>query len=148
MTLTMTWLIRYGHVVAGSLWLGGYVLLALVMILLLAKYRTEVLENLATTTVRVMTYAGTATIAFGLVLITRTRGFQSVTSLGEWGIIIITCIVLAVALLGIGDGALRPAIEKLTRTGNAGAAQRFAFVGLVLTVVAFGLMTRALYAVS
>jgi hypothetical protein len=148
MTLTMTWLIRYGHVVAGSLWLGGYVLLAFIMIPLLAKHRTEVLENLAITTVRVMTYAGTATIAFGLVLVTRTRGFQSVTSFGEWGMIIITCIVIAIALLGIGDGALRPAIQKLTQTGNAKAAQRFAFVGLVLTVVAIGLMTRALYAVS
>jgi hypothetical protein len=148
MTLTMTWLIRYGHVVAGSLWLGGYVLLAFVMIPLLTKHRREVLENLAITTVRVMTYAGTATIAFGLVLVSRTRGFQSVTAFGEWGVIIISCVVIAVALLGIGDGALRPAIKKITQTGKAGAAQRFAFVGLALTVLAIGLMTRALYAVS
>jgi hypothetical protein len=148
MILTMTWLIRYGHVLAGSLWLGGYVILALLILPLLAKYKTEILENLAITTVRVMTYAGTATIAFGLVLITRTRGFQSVTSFGEWGMIIITCIVIAIALLGIGDGALRPAIQKLTQTGNAQPAQRFAFVGLALTVIAIGLMTRALYAVS
>jgi hypothetical protein len=148
MTLTMTWLIRYGHVLAGALWLGGYVVLAFIILPLLAKHKTEVLENLAITTVRVMTYAGTATIAFGLVLITRTRGFQSVASLGEWGIIIITCVVLAVALLGVGDGALRPAIQKLTQTGNANAAQRFAFIGLALTVIAIGLMTRALYAVS
>ncbi|MGL4609392.1 MAG: hypothetical protein ACRCYY_06855 [Trueperaceae bacterium] len=144
----MTWLIRYGHVLAGSLWLGGYVILALVMLPLLARHRTEVLESLAITTVRVMTYAGTATIAFGLVLITRTRGFQSVTAFGEWGIIIVSCIVIAVALLGIGDGALRPAIQKLKETGDGKAAQRFALIGLVLSVVAVGLMTRALYAVS
>lgn len=148
MTLMMTWLIRYGHVLAGALWLGGYVLLAFVILPLLAKHRTEVLESLAITTVRVMTYAGTATIAFGLVLITRTRGFQSVTAFGEWGGIIIACLVIAVALLGIGDGALRPAIQKLTQTGNARAAQRFAVIGLGLSVVAIGLMTRALYAVS
>jgi hypothetical protein len=96
----------------------------------------------------VMTYAGTATIAFGLVLITRTRGFQNVTTFGEWGIIIISCTVIAVALLGIGDGALRPAIQKLKETGNRVAAQRFAFIGLALTVIAIGLMTRALYAVT
>lgn len=148
MTLTTTWLIRYGHVVGGALWLGGYVLLALVILPLLAKYRTEVLESLAITTVRVMTYAGTATLAFGLVLITRTRGFQSITSFGEWGMIIITCIVIAIALLGIGDGALRPAIQKLMQTGKTQPAQRFAVIGLVLSVIAIGLMTRALYAVS
>jgi hypothetical protein len=148
MTLVMTWLIRYGHVLAGAVWLGGYVILALIMLPLLAKHRTEVLETLAITTVRILTYAGTATIAFGLVLITRTRGFQSVTSLGEWGMIIITCIVIAVALLGIGDGALRPAIQKLMQTGNSKPAQRFALMGLVLTVIAIGLMTRAIYAVS
>jgi membrane-associated HD superfamily phosphohydrolase len=148
MTLTMTWLIRYGHVLAGALWLGGYVLLALIILPLLAKHRTEVMETLAITTVRVLTYAGTATIAFGLVLITRTRGFQSVTAFGEWGLIIVTCTVIAVALLGIGDGALRPAIQKLMQTGNAKAAQRFAVLGLALSVITIGLMTRALYAVS
>ncbi len=148
MTLTMTWLIRYGHVVGGALWLGGYVLLAFLILPLLAKHRTEVLEGLAITTVRVMTYAGTATIAFGLVLITRTRGFGSITAFGEWGMIIVSCIVIAVALLGIGDGALRPAIQKLTQTGKASTAQRFAFIGLGLSVLAVGLMTRALYAVG
>jgi hypothetical protein len=148
MTLTMTWLIRYGHVLAGALWLGGYVLLALIILPLLAKHRTEVLENLAITTVRVMTYAGTATIAFGLVLITRTRGFQNVTAFGEWGMIIVSCIVIAVALLGLGDGALRPAILKLTQTGNSKPAQRFALIGFILSVISMGLMTRALYAVT
>jgi hypothetical protein len=148
MTLTLTWLIRYGHVVGGALWLGGYVFLTFLILPLLAKHRTEVLENLAITSVRVMTYAGTATIAFGLVLITRTRGFQSVTAFGEWGLIIATCLVIAVALLGMGDGALRPAIHKLTQTGKTQPAQRFALLGLVLSVIAIGLMTRALYAVS
>ena len=148
MTLTMTWLIRYGHVVGGALWLGGYVLLALLILPLLAKHRTEVLETLAVTTVRVMTYAGTATIAFGLVLITRTRDFGSITAFGEWGMIIVSCIVIAVALLGIGDGALRPAILRLKEVGDSRKAQRFALIGLGLSVLAVGLMTKALYAVS
>jgi hypothetical protein len=38
------------------------------------------------------------------VLITRTRGVSSLLR-GEWGALVISCIVIAVALLGIGDGA-------------------------------------------
>jgi hypothetical protein len=148
MIFTVTWLIRYGHVLAGALWLGGYAVLALIILPLLAKHKTEVLESLAITTVRVMTYAGTATIAFGLVLITRTRGFQNVRALGEWGIIIILCIIIGIVLLGMGDGALRPAIQKLKETGSSSSAQRLALFGLGLSVIAIGLMTRALYAVT
>ena len=148
MELALTWLIRYGHVLGGGLWLGGYVLLVFVTLPLLATYRSESLETLALTTVRVLTYAGTATLAFGLVLVTRTRGFRGVTDFGEWGLIIVSCSVIAIALLGLGDGALRPAVQQLRQTGNAKPAQRFALLGLALTVLAIGLMTRALYAVS
>ena len=148
MTLTVTWLVRYGHVLAGGLWLGGYALLAFVMIPLLARHRGEVLQNLTITTVRVLTYAGTATLAFGLLLITRTRGVQGIMAFGEWGVIIITCIIIAVTLLGLGDGALRPAVLRVNQTGDAKPARRFALIGLSLSVLAIGLMTRALYAVS
>ncbi len=97
--------------------------------------------------VRLATYAGTLTIAFGLVLITRTRGTISLGR-GEWGGIVISCFVIAIALLGIGDGALRPAINQLAAGENGGNARRFAVIGFVLTVVAVGLMTRAVYARS
>ncbi len=141
---TLTWLVRYGHVVGGALWLGGYLVLAFLLIPALAKSATAQLEQLTGTTVRVLTYAGTATIFFGLILITRSRGFDSLLR-GEWGGIIIACFVIAVALLGIGDGALRPALRRVGETRDVRPARRLALLGFALSVVAVGLMTRALY---
>ncbi len=141
---TLTWLVRYSHVVGGGLWLGGYLVLAFLLIPALAKGASAPLERLTETTVRVLTYAGTATIFFGLLLVTRTRGFDSLPG-GEWGGIIIACFVIAVALLGIGDGALRPALRRLGETQDVRPAQRLALLGFVLSVIAVGLMTRALY---
>lgn len=124
-------------------------LLALVIMPLLARGNgaNELLQRLAVTVVRVLTYAGMATIFFGIVLITRTRGFANLFS-GEWGAIVIACFVIAIALLGIGDGSLRPALCTLAATGDGRAARRFAIAGFVFTVLAIGLMTRALYARS
>ena len=141
---TVTWLVRYGHVVGGALWLGGYLVLAFLLIPALAKGASTQLQQLTGTTVRVLTYSGTATIFFGIILVTRTRGFDSLLG-GEWGGIVIACIVIAVALLGIGDGALRPALRRVGETQNVRPAQRLALLGFVLSVVAVGLMTRALY---
>ena len=91
-----------------------------------------------------ITYAGTATIIFGLLLIMRTRGFSSLWG-GEWGGIVLTSLAIAVVLLGIGDGALRPALRRLADTGDPGPARRWALVAFVLTVIAVALMTRAPY---
>ena len=144
LTATVTWLVRYGHVLGGALWLGGYLVLAFLLIPALAKGGQPQLERLTETTVRVLTYAGTATVFFGLILVTRTRGFGSLPR-GEWGGIIITCIVIAVALLGLGDGALRPALRRLKETHDVRSARRLALLGFILSVIAVGLMTRALY---
>ncbi len=114
------------------------------MIPALAKRGDETLNQLAQFTVRVLTYTGTGTIFFGLLLVTRTRGYANLFR-GEWGAIIISCMVIAVVLLGIGDGALRPALRRLPETGDAAPARRLALLGFVLTVLAVGLMTRALY---
>ena len=142
------WLFRFAHVVGGGLWLGGYAVLALVIIPLLEKERTKTLLPLSITVVRLLTYSGTATNFFGLLLITRTRGFGALVNFGEWSGIIITCIIIAVALLGLGDGALRPALRQLAEGGDSRKARRFAWLGFILTIIAIGLMTRALYAVS
>jgi hypothetical protein len=147
MTLTITWLIRYGHVLGGAVWLGGYALLALVIIPVMRRGTNAALDQIALTAVRVLTYAGMLTMFFGFVLITRTRGTASMFT-GEWGLLIGISVVLAVALLGVGDGALRPALRHLSATGDGAAAQRYAVVGLALTVLAIGVMTRALYAGS
>lgn len=146
MITVVLWLIRYGHVLAGACWVGGYVLLALVIVPALEKGHTALFQ-VAINAVRVLTYAGTATIFFGILLITRTRGYGRLFT-GEWGAIIIVCFLIAIALLGIGDGALRPALRHLVATGDGRKARRYAFIGLGLTILAIGLMTRALYARS
>lgn len=143
---TLTWLVRYGHVAAGALWLGGYLVLAFLLVPALAKRDEEgVLERLTLTTVRVLSYTGTATIFFGLLLVPRTRGYESLLG-GEWGGIMVSCIVIAVALLGLGDSALRPALRRLKETRDVRPARRLALLGFALSVLAVGLMTRALYA--
>jgi putative copper export protein len=143
----MLWLARYGHVVAGAIWVGGYALLALVIVPLMQRGTNDAIDRIAATAVRVLTYAGTATIFFGVLLITRTRGFANLLR-GEWGALVLACVVIAIVLLGIGDGALRPALQRLSASGDGRAARRYAMVGFVLSVVAIGLMTRALYANS
>ncbi|MCE7989729.1 MAG: hypothetical protein DYG89_51950 [Caldilinea sp. CFX5] len=146
--ITTTWLVRFGHVLGGGLWVGGYALLAVVIVPLLEKEKNAKMVAIAMNAVRLLTYTGMATIFFGLLLILRTRGWASVTRWGEWGMIITLCAIIAVALLGIGDGALRPALRHLAATGDGGRARRYAWVGFGLTILAIGLMTRALYAVT
>jgi putative copper export protein len=147
MSGTILWLIRYGHVLSGAVWVGGYALLALVLIPTIRKDVSETLIPVTINAVRVLTYAGMLTIFFGILLITRTRGFANIFK-GEWGALIVTCFVIAIALLGIGDAGLRPALRQLAATGDGRAARRFALAGLVLTILAIGFMTRALYAPS
>src|SRR5690348_8639096 len=107
MTMFVSWLIRYGHVLGAAIWVGGYALLAFVIIPLIGKGANEILVRLVITTIRFLTYTGTLTMGFGLVLITRTRGFANLFG-SAWGSLIITGFVIAIVLLGIGDGALRP----------------------------------------
>ncbi len=141
--LLLSWIIRYGHVLGAAVWVGGYALLAFLIVPMLGKGASETLVQLAIGAVRFLTYAGTLTIAFGIVLITRTNGFgQLLTS--TWGMLILAAIVLAIALLGIGDGALRPAIRKSITLGNA-QARRWVIIGFILTVLAIGVMTGATY---
>ncbi|NOK63868.1 MAG: hypothetical protein GFH27_549357n35 [Chloroflexi bacterium AL-W] len=104
----------------------------------------ETLKSISITAVRVLTYTGMTTIFFGLVLIMYTRGFDALF-VSEWGALVVGSVAIAIALLGIGDGALRPALRDIKTTGNGQRAQRFAIVGLALTVLAIGLMTRTLY---
>ncbi|MGI9059714.1 MAG: hypothetical protein ACR2H5_14160 [Ktedonobacteraceae bacterium] len=143
MTIFISWLIRYGHILGAAIWVGGYALLAFFIIPLLGKGPNETLIRLAITTVRVLTYAGTFTMGFGLVLITRTNGFANLFG-SAWGGLIITGFVITIVLLGIGDGALRPAILRSSKTGNA-PARRWAIAGFVLTVLAVGVMTGATF---
>lgn len=144
MSTIAPWLMRYGHVLAGGVWVGGYALLAFVIIPVMRRGANETLKSISITAVRVLTYTGMTTIFFGLVLIMYTRGFDALF-VSEWGALVVGSVAIAIALLGIGDGALRPALRDIETTGNGQRAQRFAIVGLALTVLAIGLMTRTLY---
>lgn len=149
MDSVLTWLVRDLHVTSAALWVGGYAMMAFVIVPALAHNAHESLHRLALAATRVLTFAGVATILGGLVLIARSRGYASLLS-GEWGSIVITCIVLAVVLMGIGDAGLRPALRRMHVGAEGGGkiAQRWAMAGLLVGVIALGFMTRALYARS
>ncbi len=147
-TIVVTWLVRYGHVLSGAIWVGGFALLAMILMPALQRQATALLIWLTLAVARLLSYAGSATILFGLLLITRTRGFTTVFSGGEWGGIIVSCFVIALALLGISDGLLRPALKQAAKAGSLRRAQRWAWVMLLLSILAIGLMTRTIYATS
>ena len=54
----------------------------------------------------------------------------------------------AIALLGVGDGVLSPALNRLAAGGEDTNARRLAYTGLGITALAIGLMTRVIYARS
>ena len=141
--MLVSWFVRYGHVLCAAIWAGGYALVAFVIVPMIGKGANETLVRLAITTMRVLSYAGTFTMLFGLILIAQTNGFAHLFGT-MWGSLIITGFVIAVALLGIGDGVLRPAIRKRARTGDA-SAQLWAIIGFALTVLAIGIMTASSY---
>jgi hypothetical protein len=107
------------------------------------KGERENLIPLAINIVRFLTYTGTLTMGFGIVLITRTNGFAHLFG-SAWGSCIIIGFVIAIVLLGIGDGALRPAIRRMKLEGGS-AARRWAIIGFALTVLAVGVMTGATF---
>ena len=139
----VSWLIRYGHVLGATMWVGGYALLAFFIIPFIEKGEREALIPLAILIVRFLTYTGTLTMGFGIVLITRTNGFADLLG-SAWGSCIIMGFVIAIVLLGIGDGALRPAIRRM-RTQGGTTARRWAIIGFTLTVLAVGVMTGATF---
>lgn len=144
----LTWLIRFVHVLSAACWVGGYALLALVIVPRLCGQFHEMSQRLALAACRLLTYAGVLTILSGAALVARTRGYGNLLG-GEWGGIVIASFVLAVALLGIGDARLRPALRRLGDDAAGGATtQRWAVVGMLLGVLAIAFMTRALYARS
>ncbi len=141
--LIVSWLVRYGHVLGATMWVGGYALLAFFIVPLAGKVESDALVRLSITLVRVLTYTGTLTIGFGIVLITRTNGFANLFD-SAWGGLIISGFVIAIVLLGIGDGALRPALLRIKKNGGA-PARRWAIIGFTLTVLAVGAMTGATF---
>jgi putative copper export protein len=143
----VTWLARTLHVLGAAAWVGGYAVMALVIVPLLAKGPNEQVLRVALAATRVLSFSGALTILAGAFLVTRSRGYGQLFR-GEWGGIVVTAIALALALLAVGDGGLRPALRRLEsgEGGSPRAAQRWATIGLLLGVAAVAIMTRAIYA--
>jgi putative copper export protein len=145
----LTWFTRFLHVLGAAFWVGGYAVMALVVIPRLADGPREPILRLSLVAARLLSFSGGLTILAGLFLVARTRGYGRLLG-GEWGAIVISTAILALALMAIGDAGLRPALRRLTpgAGGNAVVAQRWAVAGLLVGVVALALMTRALYSAT
>ena len=149
----ITWLVRYLHVMGAAFWVGGYLLMAFVIVPRLARESSESLARAALQATRVLSLSGTLTIVAGLVLIARSRSYDQLFR-GEWGGSVVASAVLAVAMMGIGDSGLRPALRRVAAGSPEGvaAARRWALLGLLgllgllAGVLALGSMTRAIYA--
>lgn len=137
----VSWLIRYGHVAFAALWVGGYAMLALTGIPSLAE--SPQAEKRIIALIRLLTYVGVLVLGFGVALITRTEGFNQLIG-SAWGVCILLGMAIAVTLLGIGDGVLRPAILQRSPAGLR-RAQRWAMIGFALALIAVGLMTGATF---
>lgn len=162
--LTLTWVIRFLHVLFAAIWTGGYALLALAVVPLLRGGALRIagaaraLDSIA----RFLSLAGTLTMVFGALLIWRTRGYGQLMG-NEWGGIILASIAIAIVVMGIGDSLLRPSLRRMAAAAEAAAAggsdpagasaapslaQRWSLVGTLLLLLAIAFMTRALYASS
>lgn len=146
----VTWLVRYVHVTGAAFWVGGYLVMAFVIVPRLAQGPNEPLIRAALLATRVLSYSGALTIVAGLVLIARTRGYGQLFS-GEWGGIVIASAILALAMMAIGDNALRPALLRIEPgapdwEARVAATRRWAVVALIAGILAVGFMTRAIYA--
>ena len=143
----ITWLVRYLHVMGAAFWVGGYLVMAFVIVPRLAREPNESLARAALLATRVLSYSGVLTILAGLVLIARSRGYGHLFR-GEWGGIVVASALLALAMMGIGDGGLRPALRRVAAGSpeSLAAARRWALLGFLTGVLALGSMTRAIYA--
>ncbi|MCX6024585.1 MAG: hypothetical protein NTZ05_23200 [Chloroflexi bacterium] len=139
----LTWAVRTFHVASAAFWIGGYAVMALLIVPALVRRPSDDLRRLALATARLLSIAGTMTILTGAVMITRSRGYGMLFR-GEWGGIVLTAFVLAVLMMAIGDGGLRRAL--LGTAKDASTARRWAIAGLMLGVLAITVMTRAIYA--
>jgi putative copper export protein len=143
----VTWAVRAIHVAGAAVWVGGFAVMLLAIVPYLARERNEAVRAVALATARVISIAGAVTVIAGLVMISRSRGY-GLLLVGEWGVIVVSSIVLAVVMGAIGDAGMRPAIRRLDPDvpGGVAAVRRWALAGLILGAIAVLLMTRAIYA--
>lgn len=142
----MDWLVRFLHVAGAAAWVGGYAMLVFAFLPKLEAGQ-ERLQAGIMRAIRTISFAGTWTVLTGLALISYTRGWASFGK-GEWGGMVAGSLILAIALMGISDGALRPAVRKLSPNNpqSLQKAKRWAVVSLVLGILLIAIMTRMPYA--
>jgi putative copper export protein len=146
----IAWFVRAVHVSGAAIWVGAYAVMLLAIVPQLARGRDEAVRSIALAAARVISISSLVTVVAGLVMISWSRGYGFLLLFGEWGGIVITSAVLAVAMGALGDMALRPAIRRWDPDdpSSVAAVRRWALVGLVLGVLTVMLMTRAVYARS
>src|SRR6185295_968837 len=98
MDSVITWVVRSLHVLGAAVWIGGYAVLALVIVPALAQAADASIQRLALITIRVLSIAGALTIIAGLALVARSRGYAALLTGGEWGLNVISAAVLAIVL--------------------------------------------------
>ena len=133
-------LVRYLHVAGAVVWVGGYAVLALAIVPRLTGGSLAPISASALATSRLMSIAGAVTMVGGLILIPLTRGYGSLGT--QWGISLLVGIVLSVAMMGFGDGALRPALRRVGEGDVAaiGPARRWATLTFLLGLVVLFIM--------
>ncbi len=134
-------LVRYLHVAGAVVWVGGYAVLTFAILPAAASAPAQPVSAVALRTARLLSGAGLLTILAGVALIPVTRGFGSLST--QWGVSVIVGIVLAVLMMGLGDGALRPALRRGVERGSpegAVSARTWATATFVLGLVALAIM--------
>ncbi len=137
----ISFLVRYLHVVGAVVWVGGYAVLALTLIPRLGGSNGSgaALARAALSVSRLLSAAGLWTMLAGLALIPLTRGFGQLFG-GEWGGGVLVGILLAIVMMGLGDGALRPALRRAEQDPAAAPRAR----ALALVVFLLGILTLAI----
>lgn len=145
MDTLLPWLTRFIHVSAAGLWLGGFAMLGFYVI---PHFTSGLMAQMAMALTRGASLAGLITLLSGLVLVALTRGYGALFG-GEWGGLIIISLVVAIVMMGLSDGLIRPSLRRAEADpSRLGVARRAALAGFGLALLAIAVMTRALYARS
>lgn len=137
METVVAWLVRYLHVVGAVIWVGAYAVTAFALAPRLADGAASPVASATLAVARLASRAGLVTLLAGVLLIPLSRGFEQLFT-STWGVLVLAAMVLSVVLLGVGDGALRPALRRAEQATGApeaaGAARRFATAAFLIGI--------------
>ncbi|HWG90960.1 MAG TPA: hypothetical protein VNZ52_08960 [Candidatus Thermoplasmatota archaeon] len=152
---TLEYIVRSLHILAGVFWVGGILYAGTVVSRSLMatppQVRRQAMAKIGPTGFRVISYAGAATILFGVwnqYLIMGEVKFHGST----WNLLMGSTLVIAVIMLGVAGSLLMPAMRKMgqLKEGDAEGAAALqkrlvmaSVINMVLGVVAVLLMVAA-----